>query len=99
MNPTGKVHLKSDSQMFWQSTLDQVNQDGLRIIEQIDDVYAVNPMPPRMQIQTFYEKIWLLNGKTIRYIQFEVGAVNSQPLPDREEDRTEFFQDRGARRI
>jgi hypothetical protein len=40
-----------------------------------------------------------LNGKTIRYVQFEIGALQSQPLPEREEDRSEFFQDRGARRI
>jgi tRNA (guanine-N7-)-methyltransferase len=99
MGPSGKVHLKSDSHLFWQSTLDQVAQDGLRIVEQFDDVYAMNPLPPRMQIQTFYEKIWLLNGKTIRYVQFEIGSTESLPLPERDEDRSEFFQDRGARRI
>jgi len=99
MTPLGRVHLKSDSLLFWESTLDQIAQDGLRILEQVEDVYALDPLPEKLAIQTFYEKIWLLNGKTIRYVQFEIGAVKSEPLPAREEDRTEFFQDRGARRV
>jgi tRNA (guanine-N7-)-methyltransferase len=78
MPANGIVNVKTDSDLFYQSTLDQVQEDGLALITNISDVYALNPVPEILQIKTFYERIWLEMGKSIKYIQFTLGDVVSR---------------------
>ncbi len=71
------VNVKTDSSLFYQTTLDQIAEDNLQLLENITDIYALQPVPAVLNIQTFYEKIWLEKGKKIKFLQFELGTVVS----------------------
>lgn len=67
------IHLKTDSDLFYESTLETIQEEGLHMISNIADVYKM-PSPPELrEIQTFYEKIWLSEGRTIKYVSFRLG--------------------------
>lgn len=78
---TALVNVKTDSDLFFESTLAQVERDALPLLQQINNVYALNPVPPVLQIQTYYEKMWLSMGRTIKFCQFVLGDCLSQPAP------------------
>lgn len=79
--PTACIHLKTDSALFFESTCMQVERDGLIMEELILDVYAMNPVPSVLQIQTFYEKIWLTMNRPIQYCRFVLGdCVSETPV-------------------
>jgi tRNA (guanine-N7-)-methyltransferase len=82
------VNVKTDSTLFYQSTLEQIAEDNLTIHQNISDVYALNPVPDFLNIQTFYENIWLAEGKKIKYIKFDLGTVVSdetrKPQPSKD---------------
>ncbi len=84
---TALVNVKTDSDLFYESTLEQVQRDQLTLLQNIPDVYQFLPMPPVLQIQTYYEKMWLAIGRTIKFCQFVLGDCVSQPAPE-EEDST-----------
>lgn len=71
--PTALVNVKTDSDLFYESTLEQVQRDGLTLLQNIPNVYALQPVPEILQIQTYYEKMWLGMGKTIKFCQFVLG--------------------------
>ena len=82
---TALVNVKTDSDLFYESTLEQVQRDGLELLQNIPNVYALQPVPEVMQIQTYYEKMWLGMGRTIKFCQFVLGDCVSQPAPKSEE--------------
>jgi len=41
-----------------------------------------------LQIQTYYEKMWLAIGRTIKFCQFVLGDCVSQPGPEEEDSTT-----------
>ena len=43
------------------------------------------PVPEFLQIQTYYEKMWLGMGRTIKYCQFVLGDCISEPMEDDEQ--------------
>ena len=64
------VHLKTDSKPLFSFTNDVINEQGLHIIEKIDDVYDVPDLKEELQIRTYYEKKHLERDRTIHYVQF-----------------------------
>lgn len=88
--PTALVNVKTDSDLFYESTLEQVQRDQLAIHQNIPNVYALNPVTAVLQIQTYYEKMWLGMGRTIKFCQFVLGDCVSQPAP---EAKTEDAED------
>lgn len=68
------IHLKTDSDLFYESTLETIEAEKLKIHENFPDVYALNPVPEIMEIKTFYEKIWLKEGRTIKYVSFQLNV-------------------------
>ena len=79
--PTALVNVKTDSDLFFESTLEQIQRDSLSVLQQIPNVYALDPVPDVLQIQTYYEKMWLAMGRTIKFCQFILGDCISQPSP------------------
>jgi tRNA (guanine-N7-)-methyltransferase len=77
MSPTSKLNIKTDSDLFYQTVLEQVVLDQMSLEAHIDDVYALDPVPEFLTIQTFYEKIWLLEGKKIKYLRMVLGENRS----------------------
>jgi len=72
------VHVKTDSDLFFESTLEQIGRDGLTNLNTISNVYELNPIPDFLTIQTYYEKMWLSMGRTIKYCAFILGDCISE---------------------
>ncbi len=70
--PDACVQVKTDSDLFYESTLETIAEEKLEIIENIDNVYTMPEVPAKLLIQTFYEKIWLSEGRTIKYVKFKL---------------------------
>ncbi|MGX5819934.1 tRNA (guanosine(46)-N7)-methyltransferase TrmB [Chitinophaga lutea] len=66
----GVVHLKTDSAELYEFTQAVIAAAGCTLLEDIPDVYALQPVPELLQIQTFYERMHLADGRTIRYLRF-----------------------------
>jgi len=64
------MNVKTDSDLFYESTLETAAEEGLKVLENIGDVYAKVDYPAYLYIQTFYEKIWLKEGRTIKYLKY-----------------------------
>ena len=74
----GKIHLKTDSDLLYEYTLEQIQEHQYKLIENSNDVYnelilRANPnLKLAMEIKTFYEKMWLKEGKKIKYLCFSI---------------------------
>jgi len=75
LKPGGIIHLKTDNDMFYAYTLDVIKDGGHQLVYKNDDLYA-NPGDPEVKdvidVQTHYEKIWLEQGLTIKYLRFRL---------------------------
>lgn len=72
ISPNGCFHLKTDSTTLYNYTLDVVSENNHSLLCNYDNVYAQVPNGPLAEIQTFYEKMWLKEGKLIRYVSFRL---------------------------
>ena len=72
-NPHPIMYLKSDSTRFYEYTKEVIAEQSLEIIENNDDIYQWNAIPEYLaNIQTFYEKMWLEDGKKIKYLKYRL---------------------------
>jgi tRNA (guanine-N7-)-methyltransferase len=75
----GVINLKTDSPLLYEYTLEQVAAHKLPLHEKSDDVYGelIPRLEPDLQavlnIRTFYESMWLGEGKRIHYCRFGIG--------------------------
>ena len=67
----GILHLKSDSDFLYEYLLDTAKEQRWELLENIPDVYAGGADPLLTEVQTFYEKMWLAEGKTIHYVRLK----------------------------
>lgn len=72
VNPETIVHLKTDSVELFNYTLEVIHLLSLPIHVMSRDVYLDFPNDPKLGIRTFYETMWLNQGKKIHYIQFRL---------------------------
>lgn len=78
LKPGGIINLKTDSPLLYAYTLEQVEAHKLPLQERSDDVYGelVQRLPPEEQqvlnIRTFYERMWLQEGRKIHYVRFAI---------------------------
>lgn len=81
----GIVHLKTDSSILYQYTLDLVNHNKLELIFSTDNLYESGLNEEILQIQTFYEKQYLAQGLKINYLKFRLPKnITIEELPDHE---------------
>jgi tRNA (guanine-N7-)-methyltransferase len=75
MKPEGIIHLKTDSDLFFDYTLEVINEDGHELIYSNTDLYN-NPDDLKIKeviaVQTFYEKMWLAEGCKIKYLEYKI---------------------------
>ena len=65
------MNLKSDSTRFYGYTKETIEEQNLTILKDSDDIYAWEEIPEYLaNIQTFYEQMWLAEGKKIKYLQY-----------------------------
>ena len=80
MAPGGIINLKTDSPELYQYTLDIIAEQKLPLYESSADVYGelVQRSTPEFQavlnIRTFYEQMWLGEGKRIHYCRFGISG-------------------------
>lgn len=75
MRPGGIVHLKTDSILLHEYTRSVVERNGLRLLNCTSDLYGEHlpSIPPEVyEVQTYYEKMFLSEGKKITYISFVI---------------------------
>lgn len=76
LKPGGLIHLKTDSPVLFEYTLEMIAEHKLPVLEQSVNVYAdlVNRVSAAEQavlnIRTYYESMWLEEGRTIHYVRF-----------------------------
>jgi len=68
--PGGTTHLKTDSDLMWQFTLDVIGKLGCNVLQKIDNVPANLSPDNLLSIQTTYEEAHRKDGRVIRYIAF-----------------------------
>lgn len=66
------VNLKTDSTLLYNFTKEVLNEMGIVPEFDISDVYAWNDRPEHLNIRTFYEGMWLEEGKKIKYLRFHL---------------------------
>ncbi len=75
LKPEGIIHLKSDSDLFYDYTRYVINEFHHELLYSNNDLYQ-NPDDPRIQdvvaVQTFYEKMWLAQGCKIKYLEYRL---------------------------
>ncbi len=78
MKPGGIIHLKSDSPVLYEYTLEQIAEQDLPLFEKSADVHGdlvkrVGDEEQRiLNIRTYYESMWLKEGRTIHYLRFGI---------------------------
>ena len=66
------IHLKTDDTDLFEYTLEVVQENKAEVLFQTADLYAKNPEKEDVMLtQTFYEKQFLAEGKSIKYLRFK----------------------------
>ena len=77
LKPGGIIHVKTDNIIFFENTLDVIEEGGHELLFKSYDIYSEDIDNEVTQIQTFYEKKWLVNGTKIKYLKFRLSEKNS----------------------
>lgn len=73
LKPGGIVHLKTDSWLLYEYTLDVIHQDPrCQVIYAHSDIYASPLDYPELRHKTFYETMHLKEGRKITYVRFRI---------------------------
>ncbi len=72
LKPRGLIHLKTDDDDLFNYTLEIIKNFNFKLIDCNYDIYKERGDDIITQIQTFYEQIWLSQGKTIKYLAFQI---------------------------
>ncbi|MDA9329068.1 tRNA (guanosine(46)-N7)-methyltransferase TrmB [Flavobacteriales bacterium] len=84
LKPGGKLRLKTDSDFFYEFTREVIKEEGLELSFECDDIYVKytpensgTKLGKELALKTFYEKMWLEEGKTIKYIEYFLDKLTS----------------------
>ncbi len=73
LKPGAIIHLKTDEVQLYDYTMEVLSEyDSVNIIYHNDDIYASNLAYAELEYKTFYERMHLANGLTIKYIRFTI---------------------------
>ncbi|MFH1160206.1 MAG: tRNA (guanosine(46)-N7)-methyltransferase TrmB [bacterium] len=67
---SGIIHLKTDDRNLFTYTLEKAKEFNMDLILATEDLYKTHPDEPAAKIQTYYEEIWLEEGRQISYLKF-----------------------------
>lgn len=68
----GALNLKTDSRELYEYVLEVAPEQNWPVLSNVDDVYAEPCDPLLKEVQTFYEKMWLAEGKRISYVRIGI---------------------------
>lgn len=73
LQKNGLVHLKTDEPNLYEFTLEVLAQDDrAKVLYHHPDIYSMPLAFSELNLKTYYERIHLSEGKTIKYIQFSL---------------------------
>lgn len=73
LTPNSTIHLKTDSYELYDYTLNEVIPQGhYPVAVATDDLYRTHPDLEVCEVQTFYESMFLKEGKKITYLEFKI---------------------------
>ncbi|MEI6059766.1 MAG: tRNA (guanosine(46)-N7)-methyltransferase TrmB [Bacteroidota bacterium] len=78
LKPDGIIHLKTDNDMLYHYTLDVIKEGNHELLFNTGDLYAIATDPEVkdvVDVQTHYEKIWLAQELTIKYLRFRLNEL------------------------
>lgn len=76
----GIIHLKTDSTELYEYTLFIIKHNYLPLIKATEDLYGDGAADKILGIKTFYEKMFLEEGKMIKYLKFKLtNKENHEP--------------------
>jgi tRNA (guanine-N7-)-methyltransferase len=71
--PDGVLHLKTDEPNLYEFTLESLAEfPGATILYQDDDIYSKPLALPELETKTYYERMHLAEGKTIKYVRWRL---------------------------
>lgn len=74
LQPDGIVHLKTDEPNLYEFTMETLAADAkATVLYHDDDIYAKALPFPELAFKTYYERMHLTDGKTIKYVRFKIG--------------------------
>jgi tRNA (guanine-N7-)-methyltransferase len=81
LKPDGIIHLKTDSDILYESTLevlDLFSKEGYKvtILANTNDLYNSDLYQNELKIQTKFEQIFVERGHTIKYLKFRLGKID-----------------------
>ncbi len=80
----GLIHLKTDNPRLYEYTLKILAYNNITPLIHTDDLYNSGINDDSTQIQTYYEKIFLNEGKKINYIVFQLDKYKTyQEIPEK----------------
>jgi len=82
MRDEGIIHLKTDSRLLHNYTLELALQNGMTVLEHNDDIYGSGRADELLSIQTFYEKSFLSRNFPITYMSFRLDNKKALTEPD-----------------
>ncbi|MDR1171300.1 MAG: tRNA (guanosine(46)-N7)-methyltransferase TrmB [Bacteroidales bacterium] len=74
LQPGGIIHLKTDSQSLFEYTCKVLELNKLNVLECTDDLYHSGYADDILSVQTYYEKMFMDKGFTIKYLKFEISC-------------------------
>jgi tRNA (guanine-N7-)-methyltransferase len=86
--PGGSIHLKTDSPSLYRFTKWVIALHGLELVEDVDNLYALEELSPELKIKTHYESLDIAQSKTVHYLHFR---LPSTPLIDKSNELKELI--------
>lgn len=86
--PEHYIHLKTDNPELYQFTLETLRFNGIEPEVAIDNLYQSGYAGQAADIQTFYEQMWLEEGRSIHYLKFRLDLSQELKAPAVSEDET-----------
>ena len=79
LNQKGIIHLKTDSQLLYEYTLEQIQLHRYKILHDIKNIDAISEkinedLKETLSYRTFYEEKWLKDGIKIKYLSFSINS-------------------------
>ncbi len=72
LQPEGIIHLNTDSQSLFDYTCKVLKLNNLHVFTCTDDLYHSGYTDDILSVQTYYEKIFMDKGFTIKYLKFSI---------------------------
>ncbi len=77
LKPGGIIHLKTDNQELFDYSLGVIQENGHVLHYETHDLYHESLKEEARMVQTFYEQMFLAEGKTICYAEFSLSEIEN----------------------